>query len=611
MEVFDWQAFHFLRPFALLGVVPAVLIAIWYAVRQTGRERFASLLSPELQGVLVTGSDGGRRWLVAGMIAAMLGLGAITIAGPTWQRQDVPARDLDDALVVLFDLSLSMHAEDITPSRLHRARRELADLLTLREEGTTALIAYAGDAHVVTPLTDDVDTIRHMSDSLTPEIMPILGSRTPVAIELANQLLENGAEEKGRILLITDGIRGLEASASACDTRYPLSILGVGTAARAPVPVPVGEGRTQWLADSNGNRVTAQLDSPRLRELAGFCGGAYSEVRVGDEDLLTILPGLGDASDEFDTRDDVQQVDMWIDMAYAFAIPLALLMLLAFRRGALPVILLASVCVPLLGAPNSASASFWDDVWQRRDQQAYEALQAQDAEAASTLFEDERWRGVADFSRGAFGEAASTFGELADKQANDYYNLGNSLAFSGDVPGAIDAYEQALAVDPAHEDAVHNKTVLEALMSEQQQNQSDQSGERQEGQPDANEGQPPQDNGNQSDAHSNTDQSQAQGEQSSEQQDAQSSEPSEASQQEAQASESQSVETSQSEAQPTENGEPEIDAAAQAARARERINSLLRRVPDDPGGLLRQKFLFETREREQAGKPRVDSEQPW
>ncbi|MCY4200117.1 MAG: VWA domain-containing protein, partial [Gammaproteobacteria bacterium] len=243
MEVFDWQAFHFLRPFALLGVVPAVLIAIWYAVRQTGRERFASLLSPELQGVLVTGSDGGRRWLVAGMIAAMLGLGAITIAGPTWQRQDVPSRDLDDALVVLFDLSLSMHAEDITPSRLHRARRELADLLTLREEGTTALIAYAGDAHVVTPLTDDVDTIRHMSDSLTPEIMPILGSRTPVAIELANQLLENGAEEKGRILLITDGIRGLEASASACDTRYPLSILGVGTAAGAPVPVPVGEGR--------------------------------------------------------------------------------------------------------------------------------------------------------------------------------------------------------------------------------------------------------------------------------------------------------------------------------------------------------------------------------
>ena len=610
METFDWQAFHFLRPLALLGLVPALLIALWYAFRRIGRERFASLLSPDLQDVLLTGSEGVRRWLVPSTIAALLGLGAIAVAGPAWHRQDVPARDLDDALVVLFDLSLSMYAEDTQPSRLHRARRELADLFTLREEGTTALIAYAGDAHVVTPLTDDVDTIRHMSDSLTPEIMPILGSRTPVAIELANQLLENGTEEKGRILLITDGIRGLEASANACDTRYPLSILGVGTAAGAPVPVPVGEGRTQWLGDSNGNRVIAQLDSPRLRELAGFCGGAYSEVRVGDEDLLTILPGLGDASDEFNTRDDVQQVDMWIDMAYAFAVPLALLMLLAFRRGALPVIVLASVCVPLLGAPNRASASFWDDLWQRRDQQAYEALQAQDAEAAATLFEDERWRGVADFSRGAFGEAASAFGELADKRANDYYNLGNSLAFSGDAASAIDAYEQALAVDPAHLDAAHNKAVLEALMSEQQ-DQSDQSGEQQEGQPDANEGQTPQDNGSQSDAHSNTDQSQARGEQSSEQQDTQSSEPSEASQQEAQASESQSVETSQTEALPTEDDESEIDAAAQAARARERIDSLLRRVPDDPGGLLRQKFLFETREREQAGKPRVDSEQPW
>ncbi len=610
MEPFDWQAFHFLRPFALLGLLPALLVALWYAFRRIGRERFETLLSKELQAALLTGSEGARLWLMPSMIAVLLGLGAIAVAGPAWQRQEVPARELDDALVVLFDLSVSMYAEDTLPSRLHRARRELADLLTLREEGTTALIAYAGDAHVVTPLTDDVDTIRHMSNSLTPEIMPILGSRTPVAIELANQLLENGAEEKGRILLITDGIRGLEASASACDARYPLSILGVGTAAGAPVPVPVGEGRTQWLADSNGNRVTAQIDSPRLRELAGFCGGFYSEVRVGDDDLLTILPGLVDASGEFETHDDVQQMDMWIDMAHAFAIPLALLMLFAFRRGALPVILLASVCVPLLGAPNRVSASFWDDLWQRRDQQAYEALQAQDAEAAAILFNDERWRGVADFSRGAFDEAASTFGELAGKQANDYYNLGNSLAFSGDVSGAIQAYDQALAVEPAHEDAAHNKAVLEALMSEQP-NQSEQSGERQEGQPDANEGQTPQDNGNQSEAQNNTDQSQAQGEQSSERQDAQSSESNEASQQEAQASGSQSFDTPQSEAQPAEDDEPEIDAAAQAARTRERIDSLLRRVPDDPGGLLRQKFLFETRERVQAGKPRVDSEQPW
>ncbi len=600
MESFDWQAFHFLRPLALLGLIPALLIALWYAFRRLGRERFASLLSTELQDVLLTGSEGARRWMLPSTITAMLGLGAVAVAGPTWQRQDMPTRNLDDALVVLFDLSLSMYAEDTQPSRLQRARRELADLLNLRQEGTTALIAYAGDAHVVTPLTDDVDTIRHMSDSLTPEIMPILGSRTPVAIELANRLLENRTDEQGRILLITDGIRGLQDSASACDPRYPLSILGIGTAAGAPVPIPVDEGRTQWLADANGNRVIAQLDAPRLRELAGLCGGAYSEVQVSDNDLLAILPSLGEAPDRLDSSEDGQQVNMWIDMAYAFAIPLALLMLLTFRRGALPIVLVAFVCVPLLTTPTRASADLWNDLWQRRDNQAFQALQAQDPETAASLFEDARWRGIANFSRGAFADAASTFGDLAQKQADDYYNLGNSLAFAGDVPRAIEAYDKALTKDPTHEDAAHNKAVLEALLNEQQ-NQSDQSGEQQAHQSDADEGQSSQSGASQSDAQNDTAPALAESEQSSGQENASSSEPSEASQQEA----------SPSEAQPTAGDDLQIDAIAQAARERERIESLLRRVPDDPGGLLRQKFLFETRARTQAGKPRVDSEQPW
>ena len=613
MDAFDPQAFHFLRPLALLGLIPAILIALWHAFRHLGRERFASLLSSDLQRVLLTGSERSRRLLVPTAIAAMLGLGAVAVAGPTWQRQDVPARELDDALVVIFDLSLSMYAEDVEPSRLMRARRELADLLRLREEGTTALIAYAGDAHVVTPLTDDVETIRHMSDSLAPEIMPVLGSRTPVAIALANRLLENGAESRGRILAITDGIRGLEASARACDARFPLSILGIGTSAGAPVPVPVGEAGTQVLADAQGNQVIARLDSARLRELARLCGGAYSEVRLGDEDLLAVLPGLLEVSDQLDAREDLQQVDMWVDMAYLLAIPIALALLLAFRRGALPLVLIVLACVPI-----DVSADFWDDLWRTRDQQALAALQAEDAETASALFESQRWRGVAGFRSGAFADAASSFAGIESKDADDYYNLGNSLAFAGDVPNAIAAYEKALELQQDHEDAAHNKRVLETLLSEQQ-NQSDQGNQQdsdQDHQPDAS--QTPSSPGASAEGETPDDSTEPQPQEAegarSEQQETDSLQQSQAredDQQDGESSDEQARHSAEAEADAREDQDQNMDATAKASRERERIDSLLRRVPDDPGGLLRQKFLFEAREREQAGEPRVDSEQPW
>ena len=606
MDAFDWQAFHFLRPLALLGLVPAVVLAVWYTTHRLGKERFASLLSPMLQDVLLTGADGAKRWTTPVAIAAMLGLGAIAVAGPAWQRQDVPAREVDDALIVLLDLSLSMYAEDTLPSRLARAKRELADLLLLREEGTTALIAYAGDAHIVTPLTDDVDTIRHMTDSLTPEIMPVLGSRTDLAIGLANQLLDNSDEENGQILLITDGIRGLESSASACDPRFPLSILGVGTAAGAPVPVPVGEGRRQVLADSQSNQVIARLDSGKLEELAGLCGGAYSNVRVSDDDLMSILPGLAQSTDQFRADESMQQVDLWIDMAYVFAIPIALLLLVAFRRGALPVMLAALVCVP------DARADFWDDLWQRRDQQAFDALQQADAETASGLFEDQRWRAVADFRSGDFDEAAINFDGLERKIADDYYNLGNSLAFSGEVQQAIDAYEQAFIIDPEHADAAHNKGVLEQLQSDQQQ-QSDSEGASDENRSDADQGHSSQRDDNQTGQEGASEEQQQPGQQSEQSPMQEDASQTQKGQEQSEGESSQELAEQQAEAEQetTQHEAAQIDAATQAERERERIDSLLRRVPDDPGGLLRKKFQHETRVRAQAGEPRVDSEQPW
>ncbi len=587
MDLIDWQAFHFLRPLALLGLLPAMLLALWYALKRPGSGAFESLLSEELQVALLSSGQGVRRWLAPALIVTLLGLGSIAVSGPTWKRQEIPARQVDDALIVLFDLSLSMYAQDVQPSRLGRARLELADLLRLREEGTTGLIAYAGDAHVVTPLTDDVETILHMTNSLSPVIMPVLGSRADEAIELANQLLAQASHDEGRILLISDGVGALAPLARSCDANYPLSILGVGTPLGAPVPVPVREDQRILLTDAAGTQVIAKLDEPKLRELAALCGGSYTATRLGDDDLLALLPGVGEIAHELREAEENLQVDMWVDMTYLFALPLIPLLLLAFRRGALPLLMLV-----LFMAPD-ASASWWDDLWERRDQQAFDALQQGDAETAAKLFSDQRWRGVSQFRNRTYEDAVTSFEALEAKSADDFYNLGTSNAHQGQILEAIEALDRALQLDPDHEPAAHNKQVLQSLL----ENQANQDQQPSQGSQDPSE----------------QDEDSQQGEGSSEPSDEERSDAEEQGEQgeegerEESPSDSEDAESSDSASQAPQDEDQE----AELARQRELIESLLRRVPDDPGGLLRRKFQDETEKRRASGQSRTDSEEIW
>ena len=137
-------------------------------------------------------------------------LSTIAIAGPVWEQLPQPVQKREDALVIVMDLSLSMFAPDHNPSRIDLAKRKLRDILTLREEGQTALVVYAGDAHTVTPLTDDVVTIDALVPSLSPNIMPLFGSNPVPAIDMAINLLDDIESSDGRILLMTDGISGFD-----------------------------------------------------------------------------------------------------------------------------------------------------------------------------------------------------------------------------------------------------------------------------------------------------------------------------------------------------------------------------------------------------------------
>ena len=285
-----WSAMeqlHFIRPLWLLAIVPAVWL-LWRLYRHHKNSNgWNNAIDAELLAVQMTEtSQGGQaRYLVA--MACGLVLSILALSGPAWQQLPQPVEQKRDALVIVLDLSLSMFADDIAPSRLVRARQKITDILRTRKEGFTALIAYAGDAHAVSPLTDDTKTIENLLAALSPAMMPALGSNVADALELAKTLYENSSVTEGRLLLVTDGVDVISDVTRHSDPAFPISILGVGTAQGSSIPLDFINQPGRKLQDNEGDLVVAKLDDSRLQNIAQICHGCLLYTSPSPRDLST------------------------------------------------------------------------------------------------------------------------------------------------------------------------------------------------------------------------------------------------------------------------------------------------------------------------------------
>ena len=227
-----------------------------------------------------------RWWLLAlaGIIAS------VAMAGPAWERIDQPVFRAEQALVVALDLSRSMDAQDIAPSRLARARLKILEMLERRKSGQTALLVYTSHAFTVTPLTDDTDTIAALVNSLSTDIMPSRGSYPEVGIRKGQSLLEQAGVGYGEVLLITDGGGSPAAEKAARDLRdagFALSVLAVGTREGAPIPRLAGG----FVTDGRGNIAVARLEERGLRDLATAGSGRFALLGADDSDIEHLLSG--------------------------------------------------------------------------------------------------------------------------------------------------------------------------------------------------------------------------------------------------------------------------------------------------------------------------------
>ena len=604
--------FHFLRPLWLLAVplvwwMVFMLRKKWWQKGDWDREVDSHLLE-----FLATSPSQHKRKLLPWVMCLAGTLLLLSLAGPAWQKKPQPLIKKSQARVLVLDLSFSMLATDVKPTRIDRVRFKLEDLLNNFSEGETALVGYAGDAFVISPLTHDANTISSLLPGLHPNIMPVPGSRADLGVELASDLLSRSIGSQGHIILVTDGIEESEISAikNASGTNE-FSILAVGTEAGSPIALKAGG----FLKDRNGAIVIPKLNLKPLSKLANQVNGELTLLSPDDRDVNQIFAaetseGIYKEDEQKRTSDKWNEEGPWLLL---IVLPLTAML---FRRGIL--FSIGLIFLPAFFAlPDTVMAFSWDDLWLRPDQQATELFHQGETDYASKLFEDNEWKATAAYRSGDYEKAAEQFAKKDNTRAN--FNRGNALAFAGRLQAAIDSYEKVLSVNPQHKDAKFNKKLVEDLLKKQNKSQQN---KEQQGQQKNQQGQSSESTESQQKSGTEQDKNKSaekkdSGEQQHDEEQGKNNQNGKEDQNEGSKKDQNNNqgEVDKNENKSSDNPEQQNiasnsnpDLSPEDRSKQQKLEQWLRKIPDDPGRLLRNKMKREFQRRD---KKQIESKHYW
>ena len=623
--------FEFIRPAILWLLLPASGL-FFIALLKHKKTQSAPLIAPHLAPFVMSESNNKARqplWLVA----LFCNLAIIFSAGPSFEEKQVPVFQSKSARVIVMDMSYSMYSTDIAPNRLMQSRFKALDMVELFKEGDTALVAYAGTAYTISPLTNDAKTLANLIPSLSPEIMPDKGSNVLAGLDMAQELLSQAGYLDGDIILITDGIEQQQQSDVSRFTKssqYRLNIYGVGTAQGAPIKLPEGG----FLKDNYGQIVVPTLNASLLEGLAKNSGGQFADYQPSNSDIAVFSP---QANSEV-LKSEKPNLALWrIDAGIYGLLILLPLALYLFRRSALVSAVLLLSFLP----QQNAHAAELPTLFKNTDQRALEAYNNKEYQQAAQA-RSSALKGAALYQQGQFDAALNEFSQ--DKSATGYYNYGNALAKAGQLEAAIDAYKQAQVKQDNFSEAAENQALVEQLLNQQQQDQQNQQGndsqnQDEQSQEDADKSkQDQQKNGEKNNADKSEEDSQNSEQQQSDQSSEQSkdeqgqsgeqsdkqNEPDMQAQSQSQQNENKDENTPQqdepqnqpnemSEQPPSDEQKQQAQQQAMQAQAAEltneekekaqQLNQLLRKVPDDPAILLRNKMQLEAQKRQYQRRP--------
>lgn len=433
-------AFHFLRPWWLVALVPLAVMLLLIRRNQRADLQWGDIIAPHLLKHLVVTPDTGWRIQPAYLVAAGTAIAIVALAGPSWRREVPPFVENKSPLMIALAVSPSMNETDVQPSRLERGKQKIRDLLAARTGARTALIAFAGSAHLVMPLTDDAAVIAPYLAALSTDLMPVPGQDTAAAVALAATSLAT-EQVPGTILIVADDPGADPAALHRAAGRNGLVLLRIASPG-AP-------------AISGLDAVLVTADASDIATLERRIESHYQAAQ----------------SQAFGAQ--------WRDEGFWLVFPVLLLGLVWFRRGTTVqwMILLA-----LLLAPGSAQAeerSWFRDLWLTPDQQGRLAFDRGDYADAKQLFADPMWRGIAAYRAYDFIAARDAFRKVDTIEGR--FALGNAEAQNHAYEKAIKLYQEVLTQQPNNVAAKTNLAIVraafeaaEAKRRQQEQNDPDQ-----------------------------------------------------------------------------------------------------------------------------------------
>lgn len=305
----ELSAFHFLRPFWLLLLFPGVLFPLLWRRRHDLVRHLDGIIAPHLLRSLVVAPADSRRLRPVYLLGVLLALGAVAAAGPSWQQDRPDFLDNRAPLILALDLSPSMDANDVPPTRLIAAQHKLRDLVRRRAGTRTALIAYAGSAHLVLPATDDPGLLDGFLQALSSALIKPGGKDVLGVVGLARHLID-AEGEPGTLVLFTDGAD-------------PGQFERIGEALRGSrlqvLVVAVGSKEGGMLRNADGQNQA--LDGKGLEGLARAADAPLGSLTLNDDDLDWIELH---AQRHFQATRGAEQQLLWKDAGYWLCWPLAL-----------------------------------------------------------------------------------------------------------------------------------------------------------------------------------------------------------------------------------------------------------------------------------------------
>lgn len=454
-----------LRPWSLLLLLPWLvsMVWLWRHHRQSGR--WSRLMAPEMLSALNYQPSGNRQRLAWWALASSGILVIIALAGPASSMLGATTLN-QGSLVVVLDNSLSMAVEDVTPNRSERARRTVLDWAGSGTFQRTAVIAYSGSAHWLTPFTRDTETLALQLNQLDPFIMPQFGNRPDLAFAAVAEKQLQLAGQRLHLLWLTDDAspEHLGRLQESLQHQGQTWVMPVGSEGGGPIPLPDDQG----FFSMGEQMVVPKIDRAAFERVSRQLGAQL--LSLGSQPRLDLL---GESSRE-ETAD--QAVREW---GYWLLLPAMVLLLPWYRRGlvfALPLL----VVLP----PQEARADgFAESLLKNHEERAFEAYREGDWERSLEMTRRPELAAAAAFEAGQYEAAIEHWSQL--DTADAHYNRGNALVRQGELEAALDAYQEAIDLS-GHEVASQNRQKVEEFLERQQQeqerqNQNQEQSQREEG----------------------------------------------------------------------------------------------------------------------------------